>query len=115
MTRRFFSSAPAAATGVVTIDTNPAAGKVDVDGIDRGVAPLRLSLPVGSHVLTVRGDGEPRVIPLTINAGAEISQYVELPAARPSTGQIEIRTEPNGARVSVDARLTLIMELGEAV
>jgi hypothetical protein len=102
VSRRFFSAAPVAATGVVTIDTNPSAGKVDVDGVDRGVAPLRLSLPVGSHVLTVRGEGEPRVIPLTINAGAEISQYVELPAARPSTGQIEIRTEPSGARVIVD-------------
>jgi hypothetical protein len=73
-----------------------------VDGVDRGVAPLRLSLPVGSHVLTVRGAGEPRVIPLTINAGAEISQYVELPAAKPSLGQLEIRTEPSGARVTVD-------------
>lgn len=102
VSRRVFSAAAGAPTGVVTIDTNPAAGKVDVDGVDRGVAPLRLSLPIGSHVLTVRGDGEPRVIPLTINAGAEISQYVELPAAKPSTGQIEIRTEPNGARVSVD-------------
>jgi hypothetical protein len=73
-----------------------------VDGVDRGIAPLRLSLPVGPHVLTVRGGGEPRVIPLTINAGAEISQYVELPAAKPATGQIEIRTEPTGARVIVD-------------
>jgi len=101
LSRRFLS-APVVATGVVTIDTNPSAGKVDVDGVDRGVAPLRLSLPVGSHVLTVRGGGEPRVIPLTINAGAEISQYVELPAAKPATGQIEIRTEPTGARVTVD-------------
>jgi hypothetical protein len=99
---RFFSSTPVVPTGIVTIDTSPAAGKVDVDGVDRGVAPLRLSLPVGSHVLTVRGDGDPRVIPLTINAGAEISQYVELPAAKPSTGQVEIRTEPGGARVTVD-------------
>jgi hypothetical protein len=101
VSRRVLSPA-VVATGVVTIDTNPSAGKVDVDGVDRGLAPLRLSLPVGSHVLTVRGEGEPRVIPLTINAGAEISQYVELPAAKPSTGQIEIRTDPPGARVTVD-------------
>jgi hypothetical protein len=100
--RRMFSAAPVVPTGAITIDTSPTAGQVEVDGVARGTTPLRLSLPAGAHVLTVRGEGKPRVIPITIKADTEISQYVELPAAAAATGQVQIRSEPNGARVTVD-------------
>ena len=101
-TRHMFSPAPVTPTGTITIDTNPTAGQVEVDGVARGSTPLRLSLPAGAHVLTVRGTGAPRIIPITIKAGTEVSQYVELPAEAAATGQVQIRTEPSGARVSVD-------------
>ncbi|MCM3881593.1 MAG: PEGA domain-containing protein [Vicinamibacterales bacterium] len=100
--RRMFSAAPVVPTGAITIDTSPTAGQVEVDGVARGTTPLRLSLPAGAHVLTVRGEGKPRVIPITIKADTEISQYVELPAAAAATGQVQIRSEPSGARVTVD-------------
>jgi hypothetical protein len=99
---RMFSAAPAVPTGAITIDTSPTSGQVEVDGVARGTTPLRLSLPAGAHVLTVRGEGKPRVIPITIKAGTEVSQYVELPAATVATGQVQIRSEPSGARVSID-------------
>jgi hypothetical protein len=43
----------------------------------------------------------PRVIPVTVTAGAEASQYLELPET-PSSGSLLIQSDPAGARVSVD-------------
>jgi serine/threonine-protein kinase len=43
----------------------------------------------------------PRVIPVTVTAGAEASQYLELPET-PSSGSLLIQSDPPGARVSVD-------------
>jgi hypothetical protein len=44
------------------------------------------------------------VIPLTVNAGAEVSQYLEF-ADTPETGQMAIQSEPAGAKVLVDGVL----------
>jgi hypothetical protein len=41
-------------------------------------------------------------MPITIAAGAQVSQYIELPTSSSTLGQLRIRTEPAGARVSVD-------------
>jgi len=49
----------------------------------------------------LRGRGVPRVIPITITAGAEASQYLELPET-PSAGSLLVQSDPAGARVSVD-------------
>jgi hypothetical protein len=43
----------------------------------------------------------PRVIPLTVASGAEVSQYLEF-AETPATGQLAIQSEPTGARVFID-------------
>jgi hypothetical protein len=40
-------------------------------------------------------------VPITVAAGAEVSQYLELPET-PSTGSLLIQSDPPGARVSVD-------------
>jgi hypothetical protein len=51
----------------------------------------------------LRGAGEPRMLPITMTAGAQMSQYVELPGgAAPKLGQLLVRTEPAGAQVTVD-------------
>jgi hypothetical protein len=39
---------------------------------------------------------------VTITAGAQLSQYIELPKAASATGTLQIRTEPAGAMVTVD-------------
>jgi hypothetical protein len=41
------------------------------------------------------------VIPVTVTAGAEASQYLELPET-PSAGSLLVQSDPAGARVSVD-------------
>ena len=49
------------------------------------------------------GKAEPRVIPLTITAGVQTSQYIELQDVA-VTGVLEIRSEPPGARVTIDGQ-----------
>jgi hypothetical protein len=39
---------------------------------------------------------------VTISAGAEVSQYIELPQAGATLGQLQVRTEPPGAKVTID-------------
>jgi hypothetical protein len=72
---------PAPTAGTLTLTTNPAGADAMVDGVHRGMTPVTLSLAAGSHKVELRGEGEPRVIPITMTAGAQMSQYVELPRA----------------------------------
>jgi hypothetical protein len=102
---RHFSGAgatPASADGTLTVNTNPPGAKVFVDGVERGVTPLSVALKPGTHGLELRGDGTPRLMPIMMPAGAQLSQYIELPKTVATFGQLQIRTEPGGARVSVD-------------
>jgi hypothetical protein len=98
---RFSPATVPVTTGSMTVDTNPSGAMVEVDGTSRGQTPITLSLTAGAHTLVVRGGGEPRTIPITIAAGAQLSQYIELPKVM-SAGQLTVRTEPAGARISVD-------------
>jgi hypothetical protein len=66
------------------------------------MTPLTLTLPAGSHTVELRGDGEPRSIPVNITAGAQSAQYIELPKSAPSSGRLQVRTDPSGAQVSID-------------
>jgi hypothetical protein len=93
---------PAAPTlGTLSVQTNPPGVAVFVDGVAHGNTPARLSLSAGSHIVELRGRGVPRVIPVTISAGTESSQYLELPET-PSSGSLLVQSDPAGARVSVD-------------
>jgi hypothetical protein len=93
---------PAAPTlGTLSVQTNPPGVAVFVDGVARGNTPARLSLSAGSHIVELRGRGVPRVIPVTVTAGAEASQYLELPET-PSSGSLLVQSDPPGARVTVD-------------
>lgn len=100
--QRFSPAAVPVTTGTVTVNTEPAGAEVLIDGTPRGRSPIRLSLAAGPHTLVVRGAGEPRTIPITITAGAEVSQYLELPKGSSGFGQLQVRSEPAGARISID-------------
>ena len=100
--RSYLPSAGAEAPGTLVVNTNPAGVPVVIDGQPRGVTPLTLELAPGAHELRLATDGEPRIIPLTITAGDTVSQSIELPKAGPYTGQLTVRSEPSGARVTVD-------------
>ena len=93
-------------TGNLTIDTRPAGSQVLIDGEGRGVTPLTLALEPGAHTITVRSGGDERVVPLTIAAGAEVSQYYEMKVVEPVivAGSLSIATDPPGARVAVDGK-----------
>jgi hypothetical protein len=100
--RRFVTPNTAAAEGTLVVNTTPPGAKLFVDGVERGATPLTVALKPGPHSLEVRGEGAPRLMPITITAGAQISQYLELPKVAAAVGQLHVRTEPAGARVNVD-------------
>jgi len=87
--------------GTLSVQTNPPGVAVFVDGVAHGNTPARLSLEAGSHIVELRGRGVPRVIPVNVTAGAESTQYLELPVT-PSSGSLLVQSEPAGARVAVD-------------
>ena len=101
--RRFASTPGAAANdGTLVMASNPPGAKLFVDGVERGVTPLTVALKAGPHALELRGDGPPRLMPITMAAGAQVSQYIELPKTASTSGQLQVRTEPAGAKVSID-------------
>jgi hypothetical protein len=87
--------------GTLVLQSNPPGVQVFVNGVDRGQTPARLSVPVGPHIVELRGRGVPRVINVNITAGAEVSQYLEF-ANTPETGSLRIESQPAGAKVLVD-------------
>ena len=95
-------TAAAASTGTLVVTSNPDGVATFVDGEPRGMTPVTLTLSAGQHMVELRGAGEPRTIPVTITAGTQATQYIELPKTPAKTGQLQIRTDPSGARVTVD-------------
>jgi PEGA domain len=95
------NSSPSSSSGTLVVQSNPAGVQVVVDGIERGLTPSKLSVAPGAHILELRGRGVPRVIPINVAAGSEVSQYLEF-ADTPSTGQLQVQTQPAGAKVIVD-------------
>lgn len=100
------AAAPApvvAPTGQAQFDSRPTGAEVVIDGVARGKTPIKLSLPVGDHALEIRGEAGTRSLPLTIEAGVLVSQYVELvTAADQPTGRLDISSDPPGAVVRLD-------------
>lgn len=98
---RALRKAPLPQSGTLSVQTNPPGVAVFVDGVAHGNSPARLTLAPGSHILELRGRGVPRVVPITVTAHAEVSQYLELPET-PTTGSLLIQSDPPGAQVTVD-------------
>jgi hypothetical protein len=85
--------------GTLIVESNPPGVPVFVDGVDRGVTPARITLAPGSHILELRR-GVPRVVPFTLAAGAQVTQYLEF-AEVPLFGHLVVQSQPAGARVFV--------------
>jgi PEGA domain-containing protein len=96
------SSSTSAKTGTLVITTNPTGAQATVDGVDRGVTPLRIDLSAGVHKLELKSAGGTRTVPVTIAEGTQVSQYIELPLPQSGVGHLSVRTEPPGARITVD-------------
>jgi hypothetical protein len=69
-------------TGVATFNSSPSGAEITIDGVFRGVTPINLTLPAGPHQLAVRSGTATRSIPVMVEAGRSLAQYVEL--AEPS-------------------------------
>jgi hypothetical protein len=111
------SSAPALAT--LTVESNPSGVPVFVDGVERGLTPTRVTLAPGAHILELRR-GVPRVIPLTLTAGAEVSQYLEfaetpLPDLAQAVAETPGPTPTPAAPLAgwIAARLPFVVEIHE--
>lgn len=100
--QRLATVTPPVTTGKMTVNTDPPGAEVEVDGEKRGRSPLSLSLAAGAHTVVVRANGQSKTVPITIAAGADVSQYFDLPKAGSGFGQLQVRTEPAGARISID-------------
>ena len=89
-------------TGNLTIQTRPDGSEVLVDGERRGVTPLTLTLAPGAHTLTVQNGSDTRVVPLTIAAGSDVTQSLDMKTAVavPLFGKLSVATDPPGARVT---------------
>ena len=91
--------------GTLAVQTNPAGATVVIDGQQRGMTPISLQLKPGRHVVELVTDGDVRSIPVMITAGGQVSQFIEIPRAASALGELQIRTEPAGAQVTVDGRV----------
>jgi hypothetical protein len=99
--RKTPAAAAATAMGTLDVQSSPAGVQVFIDGEERGQTPAQLSLKAGAHILELRGRGVPRVTPINVTAGGQVSQFVEF-ADTPVTGQLQVQSQPTGARVQVD-------------
>jgi hypothetical protein len=96
------ANAAGATTGTLIVNTNPRGALLSVDGETRGSTPLTLTVKPGEHTLVLSGPGEPRSISVTVPAGTQVSQYIELAHGAATTGQLQVRTDPPGAPVAID-------------
>jgi hypothetical protein len=92
---------PVPQLGTLLVQSSPAGVEVFVDGVSRGMTPATVSVSAGSHILELRGRGVPRVIPLQVPAGGQVSQYLEF-VDTPTTGMLVVHSQPVGANVTVD-------------
>jgi PEGA domain-containing protein len=93
----------AVATGTLILDSNPTGAQILIDGEAHGATPATMTLRAGAHVIELRGpNAASRSISVAVPAGTQVSQYIEIGRNRPTTGRLSVRTNPTGARVSVD-------------
>jgi hypothetical protein len=93
-----------ASKGTLSIEATPKTATVYIDDAPSGTTPLKIDIPAGNHTIRLDGgEGLTRTFPVTITAGKEVSHLVEL-ARDVQTGSLEVRSDPAGARVSLDGR-----------
>ena len=108
MAARRYLAVPAAAapaTGTVVVNTDPSGANVVIDGQAHGTTPMTATLNVGPHTIELSNDGAHRTMTVNVTANAQLSQFIEMPKAVAGTGELQVRTDPAGAKVSVDGQV----------
>lgn len=88
-----------AASGSVTIESDPAGADVVSDGRSRGTTPLTVSIAPGDYIFDVVHNGRSRPLKVTVTAGASAIHYVHFdpstpPANAATTGSAPPRAAP---------------------
>jgi PEGA domain len=95
--------APVVQTGTAVINSVPDGASIAIDGVARGTTPLRVSLAAGAHSIQITSGSTSRTLPINVEAGSVVSQYIELALAPPAMGgRLEISSDPSGADVRLD-------------
>ncbi|HZI81585.1 MAG TPA: PEGA domain-containing protein [Vicinamibacterales bacterium] len=98
-------AATATGSGTLEIGTNPDGVAVFIDGANRGNTPLTISLAAGAHVVELVTETDRRKVPVTMKAGTHMSHFIEMPKTPAGVGDLQVRTDPSRATVSVDGRV----------
>ena len=105
--RRYFSTPTTTAptTGTVVVNTDPAGAAVVIDGEAHGATPVTATLKPGPHTIELATkDGVRRTMTVNVTANQQLSQFIEMPKAAAGTGDLQVRTDPPGAKVVVDGQ-----------
>ena len=105
--RRYFSAPAetAPATGTVVVNTEPAGAAVVIDGEAHGSTPVSATLKTGAHTIELSQDGVRRTMTVNVSPNQQLSQFIEMPKAAAGTGDLQVRTDPPGAKVMVDGQV----------
>jgi hypothetical protein len=96
------AAVPDATQGSASIISRPDGAQVFVNGMARGVTPMTLTLPVGTYTLELQNSTSKRSLPLIVEAGAVVRQYVDLAPNSGDAGRLEVMSDPAGAQVLID-------------
>lgn len=102
---RVHAEGPTAASinGTVSINTTPAGLPVSIDGGDRGMTPIVVSLEPGVHAVTITGPDAQKTTRLAIAAGQQASTFFDFGPAAPSGGRGKLSVAADApSRVTVD-------------
>ena len=100
------SPSPPVTTGTLVVQSNPTASNVRLDGAYRGITPMTISgISAGDHTLRVEKTGYyPWENLVTIVAGEtnEVTAALTIIPPVPTTGTLQVQSNPTGANVSLD-------------
>ena len=95
----------AAPTGSVEITTEPQGAAITVDGVSRGVSPVRVAdLPPGTHAVTLARAGRLLRRSVTVRAGASTALVVAMERDATGSGWLTV-TSPVPAQIYADGTL----------
>jgi hypothetical protein len=97
-------AAPVVVPATLSIATNPSEADVTIDGVLRGRTPLKITLAAGTYQMQVQQGTRTRTVPVSVEAGMVMSQYVELAEAAPTVGRLDVTADRAGAHVSIDGK-----------
>ena len=89
-------------TGTAVLDSSPSGSDLFIDGTASGKTPLTIELLTGRHVVEFRRGKGSRKIDINVPGGGVASGSVDWDAVQ--TGRFMARSDPPGARVTIDGR-----------